>query len=144
MVYQLVALVFALVCIAVGLLWLRSQLPRLRHNQDNVFANHAGQVEGRNVIAGGALASAIEDDLEHHPAVEQRASSSDRRITLIRVSVSAADALPVGELRATVIEPATARAIRVGELPDDIEVLTDVRLVPEHPSTRLTVARLAG
>ena len=50
---------------------------------------------------------------------------------LIRISVSAADALPVGELARTVIDPATERAVRVGELPGELEVLTDVRLIPE-------------
>jgi hypothetical protein len=50
---------------------------------------------------------------------------------LIRIRISAADSLPAGELARTVIDPATERAIRVGELPGELEVLTDVRLVGE-------------
>ena len=129
--YQLAALAFALICIVVGLLWLRSQIPPMRRQQDNVFANQTAEVEGRNIVAGRALASAMEDDLEHHAAVDQARVELRPEDQLIRISVSAADAMPVGELARTVIDPAAERAVRVGELPGELEVLTDVRLVPE-------------
>ena len=59
--YQLVALAVAVVCIVVGFWWLRSQIPPIRHHQDNEFPNNAADVAGRNVVAGGALAAAMED-----------------------------------------------------------------------------------
>jgi hypothetical protein len=129
--FQLAALAIAIVCIGLGLWWLRSQIPPMRHHQDNVLTNRAGEVEGRNIVGGRALASAMEDDLEHHPAVDQARVELRPEDQLIRIRVSAADAFPVDELARTVIGPATERAVRVGELPGDLEVLTDVRLVPE-------------
>jgi hypothetical protein len=129
--FQLAALAFAIVCILLGLWWLRSQIPPMRHHQDNVLTNQVGEVEGRNIIGGRALASAMADDLEHHPAVEQARVELRPEDQLIRIRVSAADAFPIDELARTVIAPATERAVRVGELPGDLEVLTDVRLVPE-------------
>jgi hypothetical protein len=129
--FQLAALAFAIICIVLGLWWLRSQIPPMRHHQNNVFPNHAGEVEGRNIVGGRALASAMEDDIEHHPAVDHARVELRPEDQLVRVRVTAADAFPVDELARTVIGPATERAVRVGELPGDLEVLTDVRLVAE-------------
>jgi hypothetical protein len=129
--FQLGALAVALICIVGGALWLRSQIPPLRRQQDNVFANHTDGIEGQNIIAGRALASAMKEELEEHPDVEHARVELRPEEELIRIRISAADSLPAGELARTVIDPATERAIRVGELPGELEVLTDVRLVGE-------------
>ena len=129
--YQLIALAVAIVCIVVGAWWLRSQIPPIRHHQDNELPN-AADVAGRNVVAGGALAAAMEDDLERHPEIDRARIELRPDDKLIRIRVSTADTLAVPELVHTAIDPATQRVVTVGELTGDLEVLTDVRFLPEH------------
>ena len=105
--YQLAALAVAVVCIVVGSWWLRSQIPPIRHHQDNEFPNNAADVAGRNVVAGGALAAAMEADLERHPEIDRARVELRPDDKLIRIRVSTADTLPVPELAHAVIDPAT-------------------------------------
>ena len=116
--YQLGALAFAVVCIIVGFLWLRSQIPRPPPSSgQRVPEPHRrgrrSQRRRRRCARVGATRRPRDPPRRRPRHVELRADDQ-----LIRITLTANDTIPVADLAQTVIAPATERAIRVGSYPE--------------------------
>jgi hypothetical protein len=129
--FQASALAAGVILVLIGLVWLVGLIPPRRRHQDHEFANSA-TVRGRNIVRGGALAGAIEDDIERHSDVDRAVAEFLPDEQLIRLSISASDSMPLDRLNAEVVAPAVDRAVTVSELGEEPEVLTDVRFVEQR------------
>lgn len=135
--YQVGAFAAGVVLFALGGIWLRSQIPARRHHQDQEFANDVPsdvedeRVAGLNTVRGGALAGALEEDLEQHPGVDRAIAEFRSEEGLIRLRLTTSDSLGLSELRSEIIGPAVERASTVGEFPDTPRVETDVRFTEQ-------------
>lgn len=112
----------------IGLVWLRTQLPPRRHHEDVRVDDDTGGVEGLNIVDGGALAAALEDDLERHPDVLSATAEMRSDDGLVRLRLVAADQASAAALRTEVIDPAIDRAVRVAQLDRSPRVQVDLRL----------------
>lgn len=131
--FQASALAGGVILALIGLVWLFRLIPPRRRHQDHEFANSA-TVRGRNIVRGGALAGAMEDDIESHSEVDRAVAEFLPDEQLIRLSISASDSMPLHRLDEEVIAPAVDRAVTVSEMEEKPEVLADVRFV-EHRRT---------
>lgn len=126
--FQASALAAGVILVLVGLVWLVRLVPPRRVHQDQELAGSTSG-RGRTILRGGALAGAIEGEIEGHSTVDRAVAeflSEERRI---RLSITASDAMPLDQLNDEVVTPAVERAVTVGELAEPPEVLTDVRFV---------------
>lgn len=131
--FQAGALGTGAVLLLVGAVWLRGQIPPVRHQQSRDLPNTSGEVDGRNVVDGPALARALAEDLEGHPAVQRAVAEVRPNDGLLRLQVSAADTLGLSELQSTVIAPAIERASTVGGFDVPLSTEIDVRFIePER------------
>jgi ABC-type antimicrobial peptide transport system permease subunit len=126
--FQVAGLAVGVLLVVFGTSWLRHQIPPIRHQQDHEVPN-ASEIAGTNTIDGSALAGAIADDLERHPAVERAVVELRADSALVRLQISAADDLPLSELRSSVIAPALERASAVGAFDSELTAETDVRFI---------------
>lgn len=126
--FQASTLGVGVILVLVGVVWLVRLVPPRRHHQDHELGNSA-TVRGRNVVRGGALAGAMEGDIEGHSAVDRAVAELLSSERLIRLSITASDSMPLDRLNAEVVAPAVERAVAVSELEETPEVLTDVRFV---------------
>lgn len=130
-VFQVAAVAVGVLLVLLGLVWLIRLIPARRHHQDQEFSNST-EVPGNNSVRGGALAGALERDLEAHDDIEEAVAEFLSEENVIRLSVTVFDSTPLEQLLNKVIEPAVARSAIVGEFPERPEVLTDVRFVEPH------------
>ncbi|MFN7149896.1 MAG: hypothetical protein ACK4V6_10495 [Microthrixaceae bacterium] len=114
--------------VLLGLLWLRTQLlPRRRH-EDVRLDDDTDGAAGINIVAGGALASALEDDLERHPDVLSATAEMRPDDELVRLRLVTAEQASADTLLTDVIGPAIERAVRVAQLEATPRVEVDLRL----------------
>jgi hypothetical protein len=127
--FQLVAVLVALALIGLGITWLRRQIPPVRHHEDTPLDITDARVDGRNMIAGDALARALETDLEQSPYITRARAEVQTASEIVRLRLDVDEEMPVGRIIATVVEPAIARVATVAELVGRPRVETDIRLV---------------
>lgn len=131
--FQAGALAVGVVLVVLGAVWLRRQIPPLRHQQSHDVPNSSDKIAGTNTVDGSALARALAADLERHPSIDRAVVEVRSDDNLVRLQVSAADTLALSELRSSVIGPAIERARTVGEFDQALTTQTDVRFVePER------------
>jgi hypothetical protein len=116
------------VLVVIGLAWLRSQIPPRRHHEDVRFDDDTGGATGVNLVDGGALAAALEDDLERHPNVLSATAEMRPHDDLVRLRLVASEHASTAELRTDVIGPAIDRSARVAQLHRTPRVEVDLRL----------------
>ena len=119
---------FGLFLVVIGVLWLRSQVPRRRRHEDVRAEGASVGVAGMNIVDGGALAAALEDDLERHPDVLSAVAEMRPEHHVVRLRLDTAEHVHTAELRAEVIDPAIDRAVRVAQMETRPEVEVDLRL----------------
>jgi hypothetical protein len=127
--FQLVAALFALALIALGIAWLRQQIPPLRQQDDTRLEIADSHIDGRNMVAGDALARALEGDLEHSPYIARARAELQTDSETVRLRLDVDEEMPVDHVIATVVDPAIARITTVAELAGRPRVETDIRLV---------------
>jgi len=93
--FQLGAVAVALVLIAIGIFWLRNQIPPIRHQDDNEFENPDPDHPGRNTVRGGALAQALEAHLELAEPVHRARAEFRTDADLIRLRLDVDETTPV-------------------------------------------------
>lgn len=113
--------------VVIGVLWLRSQVPPQRRHGDVVVDDDTGETAGRNVVDGGALAAALEGDLERHPDVLSATAEMQPGRDLVRLRLVTADRAGTEELCSHVIRPAVDRLALVAELPRSPQLEVDLR-----------------
>lgn len=126
--FQLGAMGAGLVLIVLGLWWLRRQVPARRIHHDRDLPPSSGDVPGTNTVRGGALAEALEHELEADPRISGVVAEVRADDEKVRLTVSVGESLSANELD-ELIRPAVRRVGRVAQMDGDPEVLTDVRLV---------------
>lgn len=134
--FQLGALAVGLLLLVVGIGWLMNQVPPLRAQHDDEVADPDARVAGSNVVAGGALARALEGDLERADAVERARVEARTDDGELRIRLDLDERADLERVLADVVDPAVDRLTRVAELPNRPDVRTDVRLV-EGPARRV-------
>jgi hypothetical protein len=131
--FQIGALAIGVLLVALGAMWLRRQIPPLRHQQSHDLPNTSDETPGTNIVDGAALAGALAADLERHPAIDRAVVEVRSDDNLVRLQIAAADTLPLAELHSSVITPAVQRASTVGEFDQQLTTQTDVRFIePER------------
>lgn len=123
---QLIALGGGLVLVALGILWLRAVVPRLRHQQDLEVENRT-DVAGRNVVTGGALANALRVDLESDPAVHRAAVEVRPEDGELNLTLTVEDSTDLGAIVSTV-DRAAQRLQQLGARDDTMRRAVDLRL----------------
>jgi hypothetical protein len=124
---QILGVVLGLIFIALGLWWLKEQLPPRQQQEDRNLETPEDQVPGTTIVRGHALADALEQDLERSPIIERARATlrpSDDRLHLRLDVVESATA---GDVQA-VIAPAVDRLVTVAELPVRPDLEVDLRL----------------
>lgn len=134
--FQLAALVVGLLLLAVGVLWLRNQIPPHRHQEDTIFDNPDPDIVGRNTIGSGALAHAFEQDLERSSHIRRARAELRPDDGLIRLRLDIDDQSSVDEIVTAVIGPAVERLVTVAEFWTRPQLETDLRPVAS-PARRL-------
>ena len=132
--FQLGAALVALLFIAVGIAWLRVQIPSPRRHDDVPLdigdtPGDARNIDGRNTIAGDALAEALEADLERSPLVARARAELRSGSDVVRLRLDVDEDASVDEILAAVVDPALARAVTVASLPNTPRVEADIRPV---------------
>jgi hypothetical protein len=127
--FQIGALVVALVLIVTGVVWLRNQIPPIRHQEDNDFDNPDPENPGRNIVRGGALAHALEAHLETSEPVQRARAEFRTNDDLIRLRLDVDETVPLEEILNGIVNPAIERITAVAELEHRPSVETDVRPV---------------
>ncbi len=126
-VLQLVGFVVGVVLVWIGLSWLRHQIPRTRrHQQDNVFETPE-HTPGRNTVRGGALAMALEDDLERSRHIRRARAEFRTTDDLLRLRLDVDDDTDVATILRSSVDPAIDRITTVAELPRRPDVQIDLR-----------------
>jgi hypothetical protein len=126
---QGIGVALALLAIVVGIWWLRHQIPPVRHQHDNEFANTDADHAGSNVVQGGALAHAFEADLERARSVTRARAEFHPDEQRIRLRLDVDDDASIRDVLDSVVAPAVDRVTTVGELGARPTVDTDIRLV---------------
>jgi len=132
--FQFLALGIGLLLIVVGLIWLRNQIPPHRHQEDHSVETQSSDLAGRNTVAGGALARALENDLARHPQVERARAEFRGEEGVVRLRLDIDDDSSADEVVRTVVEPAIDRVTTVAELPARPNVQIDMRPVSSSVS----------
>jgi hypothetical protein len=127
--FQLAALTLGLLLVAVGLLWLRDQIPPHRHQEDTTVDNPDPDIAGQNTVGGGALAHALEQDLERSSHIQRARAELRPDEGLIRLRLDIDDESSVDEIVTAVIDPAVKRFATVAEFWTRPHVETDLRPV---------------
>jgi hypothetical protein len=127
--FQLGAVLVALLFIAVGVAWLRQQIPAPRRQGDVPLDIGDGGVDGRNTIAGDALARALEADLERSASVARARAELRAGSEFVRIRLDVDEEASVDEILTRVVDPAIARVVTVAELATAPRVLADIRPV---------------
>jgi hypothetical protein len=127
--FQIGALVVALVLIATGIVWLKNQIPPIRHQEDNEFDNPDPEHPGRNAVRGGALAHALEAHLETSEPVQRARAEFRTDDDLIRLRLDVDETVPLDEILNGIVNPAIDRITAVAELEQRPSVETDLRPV---------------
>jgi hypothetical protein len=127
--FQLAALVAGLLLLAVGVLWLKMQIPPHRHQEDATFDNPDADVAGRNTIDGGALSHAFERDLERSSHIRRARAELRPDDGLIRLRLDIDEESSVDEIVTAAIDPAVARLVIVAEFEIRPRLETDLRPV---------------
>jgi hypothetical protein len=127
--FQSGAALISIVVIATGITWLRQQIPPMRHQHDTSLDIADPHTDGHNVIAGDALAQALEHDLVQSPLVARARAEIQTRSQLIRLRLDIDEATPVDCVISTVVDPAVARIATVAELTAPLHIEADIRLV---------------
>lgn len=127
--FQVSALAVGAFMVLLGVLWLKRQIPPMRHQQSHHFPNTSDRIDGTNTVGGSALASALADDLEQHPAIKRAVVEVRSDDDLVRLQISSDDTFALSELRDSVIAPAVERVSTVGEFGHALTAETDVRFV---------------
>ena len=127
--FQIGALVVALVLIVTGVVWLRNQIPPIRHQEDNDFDNPDPENPGRNSVRGGALAHTLEAHLETSEPVQRARAEFRTNDDLIRLRLDVDETVPLDEVLNGIVNPAIERITAVAELEHRPSVETDVRPV---------------
>jgi hypothetical protein len=127
--FQLGALVVGIVLIVVGASWLRQQVPPMRRHEDTPLEISDAEVDGRNMIAGDALAHALESDLERSPHIARARAELQTGSEVVRLRLDIDEDTPMHEIITTVVDPAVARVVTVAELSTPPRVETEVRPV---------------
>ncbi len=124
-----------LLLVAVGLAWLRLQIPPIRR-QDDVHPPNADAVHpGHNVARGRALARALEDDLEAAPPIRRAQAELRHDANLVRLRLDVADDAPTSGILDDVVLPAVDRLATVAGLPHRPDLQVDLRPVEPEPAT---------
>lgn len=131
---QLIGAAAALVLIAIGLAWLRLQVPPIRRQEDVHPANADPVHPGHNVLRGRALAQALEDDLETDQRIRRAQAELRHDGELVRLRLDVADDSTSGGVLDEVVSPAIDRLATVAGLPARPEVQIDLRPVEPAPA----------
>jgi hypothetical protein len=127
--FQFLALGIGVVLIVVGLVWLKNQIPPHRRQEDHSVETQVSDVAGRNTVAGGALAHALENDLARSPQVERARAELRGEEGIVRLRLDIDDGSSADEVLGAVVEPAIDRVATVAELPTRPDVQIDLRPV---------------
>jgi hypothetical protein len=132
--FQFIVLGIGLLFIVVGLIWLKNQIPPHRRQEDHSVETQAPDVAGRNTVAGGALAHALENDVARSPHVERARAEFRGDEGVVRLRLDIDDDSSADEIVRTVVEPAVDRVTTVAELPTRPNVEIDLRPVSNSVS----------
>jgi hypothetical protein len=127
--FQLGAVAVALMLIAIGIFWLKNQIPPIRHQDDNEFKNPDPDHPGRNTVRGDALAHALEAHLELAEPVQRARAEFRTDADLVRLRLDVDETTPLDEILSGVVDPAIDRVTTVAELDQRPAVETDLRPV---------------
>jgi hypothetical protein len=127
--FQFLALGVGLLLIVAGIAWLRNQLPPHRRQEDHSVETQLADVAGRNTVAGGALAHALENDLARTPQVERARAEFRGEEGIVRLRLDIDDHSSAEEIVGSIVEPAIDRVATVAELPGRPNVEIDLRPV---------------
>ena len=119
---------------ALGVRWLLHQIPPIRHQEDNEFANPDSDLPGSNTVAGGALAHALEADLERSDAVTRARAEFRTGDNVLRLRLDVDEKANVDTLLDAVVTPAIERITHVAELGAALVVQIDLRPLSVTPS----------
>ena len=124
---QGVAAAAGLLLIAIGVVWLRAQIPPIRHQEDNRFDNPDTDVVGTNTITGSALAHALETDLQRSDVIDRARAEFRTDDNLLRLRLDIDDTASIDEILDTVVDPAVDRITIVAELGTKPTLQIDLR-----------------
>jgi hypothetical protein len=127
--FQFLALGIGVLLIVVGLAWLKNQIPPHRRHEAHRVETQGSEVAGRNTVAGGALAHALENDLARSPQLERARAEVRGDEGMVRLRLDVDDDSSADEIVRTVVEPAVDRITTVAELPARPSVQIDLRPV---------------
>jgi hypothetical protein len=127
--FQLGAAAVALVLITVGVMWLKNQIPPVRQRQDNRFENPDSEYPGRNTVSGGAVAHALEADLERSESVARARAEFRSERDLVRLRLDVDESTSVDDVLVSIVSPAIDRIATVAEFDRRPAVQTDLRPV---------------
>lgn len=113
--------------IAIGAGWLRQQIPPTRHKEDNHFDNPDKELAGTNIVAGGALAHALEMDLERSDAIKRARAEFRTDDNLLRLRLDIDDTASIDTIMDAVVMPAIERITSVAELGTTPKLQIDLR-----------------
>jgi hypothetical protein len=127
--WQLGAFAAGLVLAAVGLVWLRHQLPAGRQLHPTTLDVDDG-IPGDTVINGHALANAFEADIRRHPAVLDTRADMLLDSGTVRIRLTTADDTDLRDVLNEAVRPAMTRLTTVAGLDAEPGAQIDVRLRP--------------
>jgi hypothetical protein len=132
--FQFAVLGIGVLLIVVGIVWLKNQIPPHRRQEDHSVETQESEVAGRNTVAGGALAHALENDLARSPYVERARAEFRGEEGVVRLRLDIDDDSSADEIVHTVVAPAVDRVTTVAELPGRPSVQIDLRPVSSSVS----------
>ncbi|MGE0881617.1 MAG: hypothetical protein AB7L13_15020 [Acidimicrobiia bacterium] len=127
---QLLALGAGAIMLALGLWWLRVQIPPLRHHDDVEVGNvHAEGYPGTNRVDGRALVNVLEADLERDAGIERARVDWNTDEELVRLRLDITDDAVPAEVINSAVAPAMRHALTVSELVTMPRIEIDLRPV---------------
>jgi hypothetical protein len=128
--WQLGTVGVGVVLVALGLWWLRHQLPARRELHDTTFTDLGDGTPGDTTINGRALANGLEADLRRHADVIDARAEVLLDAGLVRILLTAADDVDVERLTTDAVRPAVARLAAVADIDTPPTAQIDIRLRP--------------
>lgn len=116
-----------LLLIVIGTMWLRAQIPPIRHQENNHFENSDTDLAGSNTVTGRALARALETDLERSDLIDRARAEFRTDDNLLRLRLDIDDTASIDEILDTVVNPAVDRITIVAELGTQPTLQIDLR-----------------